>query len=31
VWIVRIALNRPYTFTVLAILILFVGPLEAGS
>src|SRR6478609_2580659 len=27
VWIVRIALNRPYTFIVLAILILFVGPL----
>ena len=26
-WIVRIALNRPYTFIVLAILILFVGPL----
>jgi CzcA family heavy metal efflux pump len=26
-WIVRIALNRPYTFVVLAILILFVGPL----
>ena len=27
-WIVRIALNRPYTFVVLAILILFVGPLD---
>jgi CzcA family heavy metal efflux pump len=26
-WIVRIALNRPYTFVVLAIGILFVGPL----
>ena len=26
-WIVRIALNRPYTFVVLAVLILFVGPL----
>ena len=26
-WIVRIALNRPYTFIVLAIGILFVGPL----
>ena len=26
-WIVRIALNRPYTFVVLAIAILFVGPL----
>ena len=26
-WIVRVALNRPYTFVVLAILILFVGPL----
>ncbi len=26
-WIVRIALNRPYTFIVLAIAILFVGPL----
>ncbi len=26
-WIVRIALNRPYTFVVLAIVILFVGPL----
>jgi CzcA family heavy metal efflux pump len=27
-WIVRIALNRPYTFVVLAVLILFVGPIE---
>ncbi len=26
-WIVRIALNRPYTFVVLAVLILFVGPI----
>src|SRR6476469_8486696 len=26
-WIVRIALNRPYTFIVLAVVILFVGPL----
>src|SRR3954469_25185448 len=26
-WIVRIALNRPYTFVVLAVVILFVGPL----
>jgi multidrug efflux pump subunit AcrB len=26
-WIVRIALNRPYTFVVLALLILMVGPL----
>ncbi|HEY2432592.1 MAG TPA: efflux RND transporter permease subunit [Vicinamibacterales bacterium] len=26
-WIVRIALNRPYTFVVMAIAILFVGPL----
>ena len=26
-WIVRVALNRPYTFVVLAILILFVGPI----
>jgi multidrug efflux pump subunit AcrB len=26
-WIVRIALNRPYTFVVLAIAILFVGPI----
>src|SRR5437764_3510871 len=26
-WIVRIALNRPYTFVVLALVILFVGPL----
>jgi len=26
-WIVRVALNRPYTFVVLAIAILFVGPL----
>ena len=26
-WIVRVALRRPYTFVVLAILILFVGPI----
>src|SRR4029079_6479131 len=26
-WIVRIALNRPYTFIVLAIVILFIGPI----
>jgi len=26
-WIVRIALNRPYTFVVLAVAILFVGPI----
>jgi len=26
-WIVRIALDRPYTFVVLAVVILFVGPL----
>jgi CzcA family heavy metal efflux pump len=26
-WIVRVALNRPYTFVVLAILLLLVGPL----
>ena len=26
-WIVRIALNRPYTFVVLALLILGIGPL----
>src|SRR6478752_4653339 len=26
-WIVRIALNRPYTFVVLAIVILFIGPI----
>src|SRR4051812_13642568 len=26
-WIVRIALNRPYTFVVMALAILFVGPL----
>jgi CzcA family heavy metal efflux pump len=26
-WIVRVALNRPYTFVVLAVVILFVGPL----
>jgi multidrug efflux pump subunit AcrB len=25
-WIVRLALNRPYTFVVLAILILLLGP-----
>jgi multidrug efflux pump subunit AcrB len=28
VWIVRVALNRPYTFVVLAVLILFVGPIS---
>src|SRR3984885_602238 len=28
-WIVRVALERPYTFIVLAILILIVGPLAA--
>jgi len=28
-WIVRVALERPYTFVVLAILILIVGPLAA--
>jgi multidrug efflux pump subunit AcrB len=26
-WIVRVALNRPYTFVVLAVVILFVGPI----
>jgi CzcA family heavy metal efflux pump len=26
-WIVRVALNRPYTFIVLAVVLLFVGPL----
>src|SRR5829696_8990084 len=26
-WIVRVALSRPYTFVVLAVVILFVGPL----
>ena len=26
-WIVRIALNRPYTFVVMALLILVLGPL----
>jgi CzcA family heavy metal efflux pump len=26
-WIVRVALNRPYTFVVLAVAILFVGPI----
>ena len=26
-WIVRVALNRPYTFVVLALLILGIGPL----
>ena len=26
-WIVRIALNRPYTFIVLALLIFFLGPI----
>jgi len=26
-WIVRVALNRPYTFIVLAVVILFVGPI----
>src|SRR5277367_1883073 len=28
-WIVRVALQRPYTFIVLALLILIVGPLAA--
>src|SRR5271154_2304871 len=28
-WIVRVALERPYTFIVLALLILIVGPLAA--
>ncbi|HEY1929300.1 MAG TPA: efflux RND transporter permease subunit, partial [Caulobacteraceae bacterium] len=28
-WIVRVALNRPYTFVVLAILIVLLGPLAA--
>ncbi len=27
-WIVRVALNRPYTFVVLAVLILFLGPIS---
>src|SRR4249919_3368173 len=27
-WIVRVALNRPYTFVVMAIVILFVGPIS---
>ena len=29
IWLVRIALSRPYTFVVLALLILLVGPLAA--
>src|SRR6201996_3121428 len=29
IWIVRVALQRPYTFIVLALLILIVGPLAA--
>src|SRR6202051_3987480 len=29
IWIVRVALRRPYTFVVLALLILIVGPLAA--
>ena len=29
-WIVRVALNRPYTFVVLALLILGLGPLTIG-
>src|SRR6202042_347591 len=29
IWIVRIALSRPYTFIILALLILIVGPLAA--
>jgi multidrug efflux pump subunit AcrB len=29
VWIVRVALQRPYTFVVLALLLLIVGPLQA--
>ncbi len=28
-WVVRVALQRPYTFVVLAFLILIVGPLAA--
>jgi hypothetical protein len=27
-WIVRIALNRPYTFVVLALVLLILGPLS---
>src|ERR1700693_2423357 len=30
-WIVRVALQRPYTFIVLALLILIIGPLAALS
>src|SRR5258708_12168522 len=30
-WIVRIALNRPYTFVVMALAILFVGPLAIAG
>ena len=26
-WIVRVALNRPYTFVVMALLLLIIGPL----
>src|SRR6202051_3514122 len=29
IWVVRIALQRPYTFVILALLILIVGPLAA--
>jgi multidrug efflux pump subunit AcrB len=29
IWFVRVALSRPYTFVVLALLILLVGPLAA--
>ena len=29
-WIVRVALNRPYTFVVLALLILGIGPLTVA-
>jgi multidrug efflux pump subunit AcrB len=31
IWIVRVALQRPYTFVVLALVILIVGPLAAMS
>jgi multidrug efflux pump subunit AcrB len=31
IWIVRVALQRPYTFVVLALLILIIGPLAALS
>jgi multidrug efflux pump subunit AcrB len=29
-WIVRVALERPYSFVVLAILIVLLGPLETA-